>query len=294
MKPFIDHFSILRSLIGLLVLLAAFAQAETSVWKVANGKTHLYLGGTVHLLQPSDHPLPSAFDKAYADTDKLYFETDVQQASTPEFAALMMQKLMGQNGQTLKSTLKPETHAKLGEFLASIGVPIQQFEPFTPSGVVIMSTVLMLTQNGFRPELGVDMTYLTRAANDKKAIGQLESIEEQLDFIANMSGGQDDDMVLATIKDFGRFDSYINQMRDAWKIGDVNALEDVALAEMKRDYPAAYQSLVVTRNNNWMKKISPMLETDEKEFILVGALHLAGKDGLLNQLRNRGFKIQQL
>lgn len=275
-------------------LSATLTFAETSVWKVSKGKAELYVGGTVHLLKESDHPLPEQFDVAYGKADKLYFETDIEKASTPEFGALMMQKLMLQNGQTLKTVLKPETHAQLSEYVSSIGVPMQQLEPFTPSGVVIMSTVMVLTQNGFRPDLGVDSTYLAKASADKKAIGELETIEEQLEFIANMSGGQDDEMILYTIRDLKRFDTYIAQLKSAWRTGNLADMEATALTELKRDFPAAYKSLVVTRNNNWMKKIVPMFDSEEKEFILVGALHLVGEDGLLSQLKELGYKVEQL
>jgi uncharacterized protein YbaP (TraB family) len=37
-----------------------------------------------------------------------------------------------------------------------------------------------------------------------------------------------------------------------------------------------------------------MLETKEIEMVLVGALHLAGSDSVLNQLKADGFTIEQL
>jgi len=278
----------------LFTVLASTAQAETSVWKVSKGESELYIGGTIHLLKESDHPLPKEFETAYLTADKLYFETDTEKASTPEFGALMMQKLMLQNGKTLKDVLKPDTYAQLSEYIASIGMPMQQLESFTPSGVVIMTTVIVLTQNGFRPDLGVDATYLAKAKADNKQTGELETIEEQLDFIANMSGGKDDEIILYTLRDLKRFDAYINDLKNAWRSGNLARMEKTVLTELKRDFPAAHKSLLVTRNNNWMKKIVPMFDSKEKEFILVGALHLVGDDGLLSQLEKLGFSIEQL
>jgi len=37
-----------------------------------------------------------------------------------------------------------------------------------------------------------------------------------------------------------------------------------------------------------------MLEDDTVEFILVGALHLVGKDGLLDQLEANGYSVERL
>ena len=43
-----------------------------------------------------------------------------------------------------------------------------------------------------------------------------------------------------------------------------------------------------------MKTIATYAQTPETEFILVGGLHLVGKEGLLYQLKQQGFKIEQL
>ena len=54
-----------------------------------------------------------------------------------------------------------------------------------------------------------------------------------------------------------------------------------------------YKSLIADRNDAWLPKIEAMLKTREVEFVLVGALHLAGDDGLLSQLATRGYKVRQ-
>jgi uncharacterized protein YbaP (TraB family) len=61
---------------------------------------------------------------------------------------------------------------------------------------------------------------------------------------------------------------------------------------MRKDYPELYQQVLVERNNNWLPQIEAFLKTPETELILVGALHLAGNDGLLAQLRQRGYKVE--
>jgi uncharacterized protein YbaP (TraB family) len=59
-----------------------------------------------------------------------------------------------------------------------------------------------------------------------------------------------------------------------------------------KDYPKVYQSLLVERNNNWLPKIERLIKQPEEKFILVGALHLIGEDGLLQQLKNRGYQVR--
>jgi uncharacterized protein YbaP (TraB family) len=61
---------------------------------------------------------------------------------------------------------------------------------------------------------------------------------------------------------------------------------------MRRDYPRIYTELIVNRNKAWLPKIEAMLASEPKEFILVGAAHLAGKDGILAALRKKGCTIE--
>ena len=62
---------------------------------------------------------------------------------------------------------------------------------------------------------------------------------------------------------------------------------------MRRDYPALYQDLLVKRNQAWLVKLEQMLKNAGTELVLVGALHLVGREGLLEQLRARGYKVIQ-
>jgi uncharacterized protein YbaP (TraB family) len=43
-----------------------------------------------------------------------------------------------------------------------------------------------------------------------------------------------------------------------------------------------------------MPKIKTMLKTKEVEYILVGALHLVGEEGILQQLKDAGYTVTNL
>ena len=83
-------------------------------------------------------------------------------------------------------------------------------------------------------------------------------------------------------------------MYQAWRSGDLEWLEQNIAMPMRNDFPTAYQTLLVKRNNAWMGKIEAMAASDQTEFVVVGALHLAGADGLLEQLAARGYRVTQL
>jgi uncharacterized protein YbaP (TraB family) len=62
---------------------------------------------------------------------------------------------------------------------------------------------------------------------------------------------------------------------------------------MKEEWPEMYKSMVFDRNAAWMPQIEEYLSTGAVPFIVVGAAHLHGPDGLLIQLKNLGYTVEQ-
>ena len=281
-------------LLSLLLLIFAFsAQAEAPLWKIENGGKHLFIGGTIHLLTPSDYPLPAAFEVAYKQSAKVVLETDMQKLQSPEFQATMMRRLSYSDGASLQQVLNKNTYQALEQFFSTRGIPMASIIGFKPGMVATMMTMVELQRLGLAG-IGVDAYYNTKSISDGKNLGQLESVESQLDFIANMGVGQEDAMLAYSLEDIEKLPALMQSMKDAWRQGDMEKLKEIGITPFKNEFPAIYKALLVDRNNAWMPKIEAMLNTAEVELILVGALHLAGADGLLSQLSSRGYKLRKL
>ena len=61
-----------------------------------------------------------------------------------------------------------------------------------------------------------------------------------------------------------------------------------------QEYPELNQVFVINRNEDWLPYIEQALQEKEPVFIVVGALHLLGKEGLVAALKEKGYKVQQL
>lgn len=283
-----------RYILLLAIYLFAFSvQAETSVWLVEKDGAKLYLGGTLHLLEESDFPLPEEFDKAYAAADALVFETDIAAMQSPGAANSLMSAMMYSDGRTLQSVLSPATYDQLGQYVASMGMPIAFLERFTAGGASLTVTMLELQKLGVNSS-GVDMHYFVKAQQDGKSLIFFETIEEQLAILKGLGEGVEDEMVLSTLNDMAKLPELFGSMKAHWRKGDVDALYKEMLAEMETEFPAAYDELLLDRNNKWLPEIHKMLENPSVEFVLVGVGHLAGQGGLLTQLQKQGYKITQL
>ncbi|MBE9396765.1 TraB/GumN family protein [Pontibacterium sp. N1Y112] len=269
------------------------AHAETSVWQIEKGKDRLYLGGTIHVLSSSDLPLPATFHRIFDNTDVLVLETDVSQLTLPENSMRLLGMLTYSDGRSLRDVVSAETFGKLQAFASAEGVPITMFERLTPAGVALTVLSIELAKAGIQHE-GVDTIFHNQAQARGKPVQGLESIDDHLQFVANMGEGVEDQFVSQTLDDAHKTREGIRTIIDAWRSGDVKALEEAVLDGMPTDYPKLYQELLVQRNNNWMPQILDMFDTPEQEFVLVGAAHLLGPDGLLKQLQVKGYRIRQL
>ncbi|MFT5419486.1 MAG: hypothetical protein ACI9D5_000226 [Candidatus Endobugula sp.] len=293
-KKLMLNITITTGLWCVLCSLSILADASSGpVWKVSKGQQSLFVGGTIHVLSPSDYPLPSVFDQAYQQADVLVFEADVAQMQTAEAQSLVIEKTTYSDGSTLKQALSAETYAVLTQFLSERGGDVSSLDQFKPGILTILLTLNELQRLGQSGQ-GVDAFYDQQAIADKKPRMFLETIEQQLDFLGSMGEGQEDSLVLHTLDELQDLSSAMLQLKSAWKKGDNEALMAVALIPWMADFPDIYQTLLVQRNNAWLPQIEAMLVTPAVEYVLVGALHLAGKDGILEQLRGRGYQVEQL
>lgn len=284
-----------RGFLVLIILIVPWAQsqADTSVWAVSDGDRTVYLGGTVHLLRASDYPLPDEFEQAYAAADELYFEVDINAMNDLSTQAQMLQQLTYSDERTLRSVLSDEAYTALQEYTDEVGLPIMMMQKFKPGMVVTTLQVLEFQKLGFTPQ-GVDSYFNTRAMGDAKSLGALETIAEQIGFLAAMGEGNESEFILVSLEDLNEINDTMEAMIAAWREGDADRLAELFVAEMKEQAPEVYDSLLRQRNLNWLPEIESMFADEDTEFVLVGAAHLVGEDGLLSMLRARGYEVSQL
>ncbi|MCJ8313012.1 MAG: TraB/GumN family protein [Saccharospirillaceae bacterium] len=294
------RISLLSSTIvlALTTLLANYALAETnqqqtSVWKVSKtikGKEQVvFFGGTIHLLRASDYPLPKQFDIAYQQADELFFEVDLEEATSQSAQIKMMQGLMLKNGETIQDKISKENYDTLESYLTKVGMPIEQMKLFTPEGLSLILSSQAIVALGFTPQ-GVDQFYNDLAKKDGKKLGFLETLDEQIAFITNMQADANKIMQY-TFRDIDNLKNIMDGMVKSWREGtQIKAIVE----EMKNDFPQIYQSLIVTRNNNWIDLLELQFLDDETEFVLVGVGHLTGEDSVLSILEAKGYLVEQL
>ena len=271
------------------------AQAQSSVWKVSKGNDHIFIGDTVHILPPSEFPLPTEFAEAYNKSDSIVLEAKLPDASDTNFQMKMMQQMAYDNGQTISDFISAKTQQKLSHYIASLGVNLAMLEHFKPGFLMTMLAQFEAQKAQLSGE-GVDVFYSKKAQQDNKSIAYLESVAFQLDMIASMGIGDEERFIKSNLEQMTDFKTMFLAVLKAWRAGDEQQLNTLAIIPMKED-PKTLKQLLTDRNKNWIPHIERMFanngKSSDKEFVLVGVAHLAGDESVLSLLKAKGYRVEK-
>jgi len=289
--------TLISLLLALSVSIYSLSYAKSPVFKVSKGGDYVYIGGTIHLLSPSDYPLPLAFDTAFKDSKRVFFEVDGKALETLETQTKMLSILTFQDGRTLETVLDKETYGLLSNALSERQMPISVFKNYTPIGIGLTLTVLELQRLGLGdPNHGVDHFFQLKTDQDaSKDSAFLETVDQQIGFLSQFNNVDPNAVIKSSLEDLSVLNNSWKLGVDSWRDGDLAQMNEVLGGEkMRSEFPSVYKALLSNRNQHWIKQLTPMFDTPEIEFLLVGAMHLVGDDGVIELLRDQGYEIEQL
>jgi uncharacterized protein YbaP (TraB family) len=284
-----------RSFRGWLALLGLLggvtAHAEAPVWAIKGAHNTVYLAGSVHLLRESDSRLPAAFAQAYADSAALVMEIDINDIGSMDPMGLLGTGMS--EDEDLSTVLGKARFEKVSKQFAELGVPVEVLERLQPWMAAMMLEQLQLLKLGFNPESGVEKQLAAHAAGDHKEITGLETIQDQLGMLANMSKPDQIKFLDLTLEEMQEAQTETDSLLKAWRNGDAHKLAGM-LSEEYNAAPALYSRLVTDRNRNWIPQLERLLKADKNYMVIVGTLHIVGRNGLLDLLKADGFTSRQL
>jgi uncharacterized protein len=266
--------------------------AHHCLWRVESDSGALFLLGSVHLLKPAHYPLSPVIESAFATSAVLVLEVDLGTLRDPATQLRLMQKGTLPAGQTLQGILKPETFKLASQRASDMKLNAALFAAFKPWMFGATLSLLKIQALGFKPEHGIEQHFYDAALKAGKPVLGLETIDYQVDLLDSLAGLDPDALLTQMLNDLAVVETQLNEIVQAWSCGDLPALEATLLRSLK-DYPDIFDRFIVQRNRNWMARIDAFLKTGNVHMVIVGAGHLAGKDGLVSQLRERGFKVVQ-
>jgi len=166
------------------------------------------------------------------------------------------------------------------------------FDRFQPWFVATLLLQLELAKRGFDPALGIEQQLAGRAVADRKPIMGLETPAQQFAVLSGLSLADQKRFLLMTLDESAQADAELEQLLAAWRKGDITALAALLSDEFER-FPQLYRPLTEDRNRAWVGQLGDLLDDRDDYLVVVGALHLVGRNSVVDLLRQRGYTVTQ-
>ena len=286
----------------------SYAYAENDkafFWQVTPGQggpnqSIVYLMGSIHFADKSFYPLRAEIEQAFDRSKYLVVELDVNALDPDSYNQLISKEGVYTDGTTIKDAITEETWLKLSERLHQLNLPYDAVKFYKPGVLVLTMTAIQVMQMGLDPELGIDVHFLTKAQQlPGKQIIELETLEQQVNLFLNIPNG--DLLLKESLYSMDEAESQMAEMVAYWKKGDDINMNILLFEDALDDYPAfgaIYDRLFYERNRNMLSKIDGMLKHNSVEktsyFVVVGTGHLVGEKGIVNVLKEKGYRVKRL
>jgi uncharacterized protein YbaP (TraB family) len=306
-----------KTILTTLLVLAAITINAQFLFRI-NGRglqKPSYILGSVHTMPGTILDSIPEFLKAEAECQQLYAEYDLSsQQKMDEVKTAGQQATTLPDGKTIFDVLKPEQLDALNyRFKETFQVSLTDsamkatwnYQPFVfPSTFAMIFT---LTEMQKHPELTMtgtplDAVCITRAKERGMTFGQLDQVQSQdsLTKMRNTWMENIDSQVDSLMSFLDHFEERKQQSIDEvlqavtvakyWKLGDYNSFDTDSfwISQLEKN-PALFKQ----RNEKWLPKITGAIQQAPTLFVF-GAGHLIGKDGIVNKLREAGYKVEQI
>lgn len=274
-----------------LLLSLVCAKAEPAMWVIRDADSTIYLIGTMHLLKHDTEWNAEKVKRSLHEAQELWLEVadfDSQAAMAP-----LVAKFGVDPQHPLSTKLNEAQRKKLETVTTTYHIPAATLEPMQPWLAAVILAGAPILKAGYDPKAGVERMLATQATAEGHKILGLETAEDQLRVLADLSEEEQIAFLDGTLDDLGKGLDVLDQLAKAWIDGDTATIARMSNDEIKEKAPTVYEKLLVCRNKAWAEKIEQMLGGSGVKQIAVGAAHLAGPDSVQAQLAKRGIKVDK-
>jgi uncharacterized protein YbaP (TraB family) len=255
-------------------------------WRIENGRSPpSYLLGTIHSADPRVLQWPAVIDDALQQASIFVMEMTLEANTFFTLGSAMMFS----DDRDLADLLGPSDYQRLVDAMAAQPFPeaiLRRMKPW-----VLMA---LLSQPNTGQGAFMDLRLYRQAVSQGKQVFGLESAEEQLAVFDGLPMDDQVTMLRSTLNQVEDLPRMIDQLTDTYLAGDLQAIADLARSYMQGEgtdlEQRIFRRLNDERNARMVQRMVPQVERGGA-FIAVGALHLAGPTGIIQQLGERGFRL---
>ena len=270
------------------------------LWKIEKaGQQPSWLFGTMHMTDPRVTELTPAARDAFDASETIVIETTdiLDQAAMMANLIKHPELMMFTDSTTLTSLMTPEDAAAVEAGLKARGIPpasVAKMKPWMLSALVTLPACELARKNAGTPVLDAKLAADAEAAGKKLA--SLETAKSQLEAMASLPMEFHLKGLADTLKLGDRIDDVIETMIVLYTQGETAAFWPLFKAVLPAgededsDFAAFEKTMITARNGRMAESAEPIL-ADGNAFIAVGALHLPGREGLIELFRAAGYTV---
>lgn len=268
-------------------------------WKIEKaGVAPSYLLGTMHVTDPRVLAMPKGAPEAYQTAGTVIVESDEIVDEKKAAAAVMMRPdlTMFADGKTIGDFLKPDEKQTLEAGLKARGIPLALVSKMKPW--MIASFVALPACEMTRKAAGasfLDKQLAEEALKTGKTLKGLESLTEQLQAMDALPAQFHVQALVETLRLGDTVKDVMETTTELYLSGEIGMvmpmMKAVSEEEAGSTDDADFEQRIITdRNHTMATRARPILDKGNA-FMAVGALHLPGKQGLIELLRQEGFTV---
>jgi len=261
------------------------------LWKVeGTGMPPSYIFGTIHIDDKRVTDLPDVVLRSLEQSNSFTMEVELD----PDALLQLATRMVYADGRNLESVIGEPLYRRVIDASVGLGLPPEALRMFKPWVVALMLVVPPQTTGEV-----LDLKLYGIALHEKKIIYQLESVDEQVATLEQISESDQIAMLTQALDNHDRMPRFTRQLVEAYLRRDLAAMwrindeSDANVPEYKAANERFAQRLLDDRNLRMVDRMQPQLRAG-RTFIAVGALHLYGEHGLLNLLSQRGYRLERV
>ncbi len=272
-----------------------------ALWVARSGTAQIYLFGTVHLVVGPGSWLTPTVRSAFAASQELWIEIDLQDRAAMQRAMLARAV---EPSYDLSTRLLPAERTTLAEFMRQCDVG-EQYSPH----LMAWAANMLLAGCGLRaqvappaspppPATSMPDSYLMSLAHAHGVpVYGLETPAQQIAALADVPDAAQVALLRRTLHGETSPDAsnFTAEHVDAvWMNGNAEELGREVDTASRQGNAAMYQSFYTTRSQHFTDEIVHLLAGRRVAFVAIGAGHLAGAGNIREQLRKRGISVIRL
>lgn len=256
------------------------------LWKVERaGTKSSYVFGTIHSEDSRVLAVPPAVQDVFDRASNFVMEAVLDDSAIVSMSTSMM----FEDGRTLKEVVSPALYAKAASAMDGYGMPEFAMQMMKPWAVAV-SLSMPKSQTG----VFLDLVLMQKAGEQGKPVAGLETVEEQLGIFDKMPMRDQVLMLEDALKLLPELEGMFAELHAAYLARDLGALARLSEAQqMKGDRELGKKvmaQMLDARNRRMVTRMETYLKQGNA-FIAIGASHLPGREGVLNLLAKKGYRV---